>query len=193
MDGLSLNFQQHLETKPARYALRRSELKSIFLSAGRYEFTQNIFMDQVPRRIIVAMVRNSAYVGDAKKSPFKFEPFDVRELAVTAGGTTYPYTPYDLDFPNNRYVRAYHDMQEAVSCANTLESNGINMTRFKSGWTIFCFTLTSTLTNDSGFDLLRSGTTALHAKFNTPIPEGGVSVIVYGVRLICHHSTIILF
>lgn len=143
--------------------------------------TQNIFMDQVPRRVIVAMVANSAYVGDKKKSPFKFEPFDVREMAITAGGTTYPYAPYSMDFSNGRYARAYHDLQEAVGCANSLESNGISMKRFGSGWTIFCFTLTSTLSNDGGFELIRSGTTALHTKFNRPIPEGGVTVIVYGV------------
>lgn len=183
-DGLSLNIQRHLETKPARYgkhcifktsisflALRRSELKAVFLSAGRYEMTQNVFTDQVPRRVIVAMLANSAYVGDKKKSPFKFEAFNVRELAITAGGTTYPYAPYSMDFKNGRYARPFHDMQESVGCANSLESNGINMARFGSGWTIFCFTLTSTLSNDGGFELIRSSTTALHAKFSEPIPK----------------------
>ena len=156
----------------------------MFLSAGRYEMTQNIFMDQVPRRVIVAMVANSAYVGDKAKSPFKFQPFDVRELAITAGGTTYPYAPYSMNFRTGHYARAFHDMQESVGCAGTLESNGINMARFGSGWTMFCFTLTSTLSNDGGFELIRSSTTALHAKFSKPIPEGGVTVIVYGVSAI---------
>lgn len=154
MDGLSLSIQQHLETKPARYALRRSELKSIFLSAGRYEMTQNIFLDQMPRRVIVAMVENAAYVGDKKKSPFNFKPFDIREISVTSGGTSYPFTPYSLDFPNGKYVRAYHDSMEGVGCANSLESNGIDMARFKNGWTVFCFVLTSTLSNESGFELI---------------------------------------
>lgn len=147
--------------------------------------TQNIFMDQIPRRVIVAMVKNASYVGDKTKSPFKFEPFDVHEMSITAGGAIYPHAPYSMNFRRGHYARAFHDMQEAVGCANSLESNGINMTRFGAGWTIFCFTLTSTLSNDSGFELIRSGTTALHTKFSSPIPEGGVTMLIYGVGAWC--------
>nr|CAD2169966.1 unnamed protein product [Meloidogyne enterolobii] len=51
MDGLGLDIARKLETNPARYAIRKTMMKSLFISPGRYEFNANLFMDQIPRRI----------------------------------------------------------------------------------------------------------------------------------------------
>ena len=34
------------------------------------------------------------------KAPFYFEPHNLRQLTVNAGGLTYPAHPYDMDFAN---------------------------------------------------------------------------------------------
>ena len=70
MDGLSLDIARKLDTAPARYSMRKSMLKSLFITEGRTEFQNNIFTDEVPRRIIIGMLANSAYIGHKNKSPF---------------------------------------------------------------------------------------------------------------------------
>ncbi|KAL3105460.1 hypothetical protein niasHT_030328 [Heterodera trifolii] len=55
-----------------------------------------------------------------------------------------------------------------------------SMAQFKKGWTFFVIPLTSTLDDSCGFELLRSGTTNVRATFNSPIPLGGVEMIVLG-------------
>ena len=109
---------QKLDTEPARYSMRRSILKSFFITEGRFEFNANIFTDEVPRRIIIGFVDHDAYSGNVKKSPFDFENYNLREISITSSGRTYPQSSYTLDYNNNKYARAYHDMQEKMGFCN---------------------------------------------------------------------------
>ncbi|KAL3098701.1 hypothetical protein niasHS_000488 [Heterodera schachtii] len=95
--SLNMNLYKTLEKQPATYAVRKTEIKSSYISSGRYEFEYNVFSSTIPRRVTIALVSNSAFNDD--------------------------------------------------SC---------------------------------GFELLRSGTTSIRATFDSPIPKGGVEMIVLG-------------
>nr|CAD2162544.1 unnamed protein product [Meloidogyne enterolobii] len=181
MDGLALDIAKKLDIRPARYAIRKTMMKPLFISQGRYEFNANLFMDQIPRRIILGLVSNNDYVGAIDRSPFNFQPFNIREISIIANGRSYPQAPYDLDFPNGKFARAFNDMNEAIGFSNSLESNGISFEQYAYTHCIFVFNLTNSGEDQSGlFDLIRNGTTAVNIKFSRPIPEGGVMLIVMG-------------
>ncbi|KAL3111226.1 hypothetical protein niasHT_012725 [Heterodera trifolii] len=147
---------------------------------GRYEFEYNVFSATIPRRVTIALVGNSAFHGDYKLSPFMLEPFDLREISIHAGGVVYPAVPYKLNFSKDHFVSAFVDMYEALGMANSERSFDISMAQFKKGWSFFVIPLTSTLDDSCGFELLRNGTTNVRATFNSPIPLGGVEMIVLG-------------
>ncbi|KAL3093266.1 hypothetical protein niasHS_005161 [Heterodera schachtii] len=178
--SLNMSLYKTLEKQPATYAVRKTEIKSAFISVGRYEFEYNVFSATIPRRVTIALVGNSAFHGDYKLSPFMFEPFDLREISIHAGGVVYPAVPYKLNFSKDHFVSAFVDMYEALGMANSERSFDISMAQFKKGWTFFVIPLTSTLDDSCGFELLRSGTTNVRATFNSPIPLGGVEMIVLG-------------
>ncbi|KAF7636004.1 hypothetical protein Mgra_00004585 [Meloidogyne graminicola] len=181
MDGLALDIARKLETKPARYAIRKTMMKPLFISQGRYEFNANLFMDQVPRRITLGLVANNDYVGRQDRSPFNFQHFHVREISIIANGRSYPQAPYDFDYNNAKYVRAFHDMNEAVGLTNSSENNGITYQQYGKTHCIYVFNLTNSGEDNSNtFDLIKNGTTAVNIKFNQPIPEGGAMLIVMG-------------
>lgn len=46
MDGLSLDIARKLDTEPARYGIRKTFLKSLFISQGRTDFVANIFTEE---------------------------------------------------------------------------------------------------------------------------------------------------
>jgi hypothetical protein len=50
MDSLSLEFNQKLDKSPAVYNIRKSQIKPIFISTGRFEFNGLIDTEAVPRR-----------------------------------------------------------------------------------------------------------------------------------------------
>lgn len=178
MDGLALEIARHLERQPARYGIRKSELKSLYISQGRQELQANIFAEQVPRRIVVGMVEAKAFNGHAYKSPFVFGNYRVDEITVSVGGVTVPSVRYKLDYDQNHYMRAYNDMMEGIGMANTVETNGISPLYYKHGWAIYVFSMGSEF-NSNGFELMKSGTTSIYVHFARPITHG-VNMVVYG-------------
>uniref|UniRef100_A0A914HNK4 Uncharacterized protein n=1 Tax=Globodera rostochiensis TaxID=31243 RepID=A0A914HNK4_GLORO len=117
MDGLSLDIARKLDVEPARYGIRKSFMKSLFIAGGRYDFSANLFTEEVPRR--------------------------VRDIELTASGRTYPQYPYNLDYKNNNYARAYHDAQEHLGLACTTESNGLSYSMFKTDFCLYVFQMTN--------------------------------------------------
>ena len=180
MDGLSLEMARKLDTQPARYSMRKTMLKSFFITDGRQEYNTNIFTDEVPRRVIVGLLDHDAYMGNKKKSPFEFYHFNVRQIQIICSGRTYPQSYYNLDYGNALYARAYHDMQENLGFAFSNESNGISYKNFERGWNLYVFNLTNSMENEPGFELIKDGTTSINIKFAANTPTGGISMIVYG-------------
>lgn len=179
-DGLNLSIANQLATEPARYPMKKAELKSENFNAGRKEVNTTLFTEVLPRRLIIGFVETSAYVGNAKKSPFCFKNFGIREITVLAGGQNFPNIPYNLSWTTNQYSRAFHDMHEAVGLP-AQDSNGINMSMFKEGWTLFIFNLSTSQDADDGFDLIRNGPCHINVKFDgAGVPAGGITMIVYG-------------
>ncbi|KAL3070736.1 hypothetical protein niasHT_036406 [Heterodera trifolii] len=136
--SLNMNLYKTLEKQPATYAVRKTEIKSSYISSGRYEFEYNVFSSTIHRRVTIALVSNSAFNGDYKLTPFKFDPFDLREISVHAGGMVYPVVPHKLNFSKNYYVRAFVEMYEALGMANSERSFDVSMDQFKNGWAFFC-------------------------------------------------------
>jgi hypothetical protein len=178
--SLNMAIYGQLQQQAAKYAVRRTEVRSTYLSAGRREIDYNVFSAAVPRRLTIAFVASGAFNGDLRLSPFNFKPFSIRELSVQAGGQSYPPVPYNWDFSEKKYTRAYVDFYEALGLANSDRSCDISWDQYGTGWTIFVIPLTSTLDDTCGFELLRSGTTSIHAKFSAGVPAGGIEMVVLG-------------
>lgn len=179
--GLSLDLANKLDQRPARYAVRKSLMKALYIGEGRYEFNANIFMDQIPRRVIMGLVSNNDYVGNIQRSPFNFQHFNVRDINIVANGRNYPQVPFELDYTNGNYVRAFNDMNEACGLANSRQSSGITYLQYARTHCIYVHNLTNSGEDQSGlFDLIRKGTTAVSIKFSQPVPQGGIVLIVMG-------------
>ncbi|KAH7704143.1 CBN-RNR-2 protein [Aphelenchoides avenae] len=179
-DGLNLSIANQLASEPARYPMKKAELKSENINAGRKEVNTTLFTEILPRRLVVGFVETSAYVGHPKKSPFMFKNFGIREITVMAHGQNFPNIPYNLSWTTSQYGRAFHDMHEAVALP-ARESNGITMDMYRNGWTLFVFNLSTTQDSDEGFDLIKNGPCHINVKFDGDgVPAGGVTMIVYG-------------
>ncbi|KAL3098703.1 hypothetical protein niasHS_000819 [Heterodera schachtii] len=179
MDGLSLDISKKLDMEPARYGIRKTLMKSLFITGGRYDFSANLFTEEVPRRVIIGLVPNQNYIGQNQKNPFYFNHHNVRDIELTASGRTYPQFPYNLDYKNNRYARAYHDTQEHLGMACTTESNGISYSMFKTAYCLYVFQMTNAQEDSPGFELIKEGCTAVNIRFAEAVPNEGVTLIAY--------------
>lgn len=179
-DGLAMKLAAQLEKMPAKYPVKRADLKSEFISAGRMELNTSLFSEIVPQRAFVAFVKGTNFKGDQKTSPFQFEHLSIREVHVMISGSNFPNVLYSLRWTGNRYTRAFHDLHEVLGLARTGESNGLTMEKYKNGWTVFGFNLTPSQDSLPAYDLIKSGTTTIHVVFDEPVAEGGAFMVVYG-------------
>jgi hypothetical protein len=66
----------------------------------------NVFLGQLPRRVVVFMVDNEGFVGNEKKNPFEFPHNNLNYISIEAGGQSYPAQPLTPQFgdDNNNYI-----------------------------------------------------------------------------------------
>lgn len=180
-DSLALTINKRLDAAPAKYAVKKSAMKSFYISPGRNEFSANLFMDQIPRRLSLGLVANADFVGQLSKSPLNFIPGGVREISISANGKVVPFVPYNLSYDEGLYVRAYVDSQQAVGLMNTMESNGVTYKQFGKTHCIYVFDLSNSGEDTGGaFDLIETGNCQVNIKFSTPVPTGGLTLICQG-------------
>ena len=60
-----------------------------------------------PRYVIVGFQDNKD--GDQERNPAVFNHCNLKNIYVTLNSERYPAVDYDLDFPNNKYSRAFRD------------------------------------------------------------------------------------
>ena len=82
-----------------------------------------------------------------------------------------------MNYTQGLCSRAFNDLQESLGFANSTESNGISLEKFKDGWNIYSFNLTNSGEQNPCFDLITEGSTNLNIKFSQPVPAGGIILI----------------
>ena len=172
--GVVLAHAKSLEKTPAKYPINRVLCKVYSVPAGNMSFVQdNIFIGQMPKRIIVACVDNDAFNGNYKKSPFEFQHYSINFISAYVDGQPMPHNPLQPDFGKNNFVRSYHNL--------FLNTEGLYLSRseFAKGYTLFHFDLTADLCDGAHLNLVRHSNLRLEIKFNSPLQQT-ISVIVYG-------------
>lgn len=178
----SLNnaISRHLETNLAKYPIRRIEMRSLFIGKGRTDLAWNCFTSVVPRRLIIGFVSNNAYSGSKTLSPFTFEHANVRTICAEANGNTYPNVAYNLNFADNKFIRAFTDLYSGLGIDNIDKTISIGMVKFMTSHCFFVIPMTSTLEDSPGFETIRNSTTTLKVQFSVPIKDEGYEIIVLG-------------
>lgn len=178
--SLNVKFFEQLEEKPATYSIRRTEMKSLLITAARTEFQHNLFTGVIPRRLVFGLVRLSGFNGHFKYSAFDFQPYHLTNFEVTAAGKKFPLERYNMDFKKDFVARPYVDNILALGQHFNNHNNDITMAQFMDGWTIFVVDLTPSQDELAGFELIQNGSTDIKLEFSDPVPAGSLELIVMG-------------
>ena len=181
LKSVQMGIESALVRHTAKFPVRRTQVTKLHIAAGRRSTPANtLFNGQVPRRIVVGFVDSDAYYGNYQKSPFRFQPYNIRRIKITAAGQVYPREPLEMDFPNNRYMRPYVQLYESMGQAKENMGNYISLEEFKASHCLFVFDLSPDEQDGSHWDLIKDGSVTVEAEFNEDIPDTGVEMIVYG-------------
>ncbi|KAJ8045639.1 hypothetical protein HOLleu_08684 [Holothuria leucospilota] len=141
----------------------------------------HIFLGQLPKRIIVGCVRNTAFNGSFLENPFNFEHFGANFLAVYMDGEQIPYKPLKPSFTEDggaNYIRAYHTLFSGTDKMNQDEGNAISRKDYPGGYTLYAFDLTPDLSSGGHYNLVKQGNLRMEMQFEQPLATT-VNVVVY--------------
>ena len=121
-------------------------------------------MGQIPKRIIVGMVRSDSFNGEVKRNPFYFEHNLIDFIALHVNGEQFPSKAFTPDWSWGLFMREYHSVFTDTNMDGD-QSNNISREDSKLGSTLFAFDLTPDQGDSGHFNLIRTGNVDVEIHF----------------------------
>ncbi|GIY08668.1 hypothetical protein CDAR_405301 [Caerostris darwini] len=177
--GVILGHAKALENGTAKYPLNRVLCKVYSVPQGSMSFVQdNIFVGQMPKRIIVGCVDNDAFHGTFEKSPFEFKHYHMNFIGIYVDGQPKPHAPLELNFDKNNYIKGYHSLFSGTEKIGHDQGLFISREDYIKGNTLFAFNLSPDLCNGDHLNLIKQSNLRLEIKFSQSLSQT-ISVIVF--------------
>ena len=120
-----LNQFQKSSSKKAVYPYTRSEIRTFnHPNDSVYFLANNIFRNQRPNRVIVALLGQTAFNGSKTKYAFRYKTFNITSIKQLVQGEEYPYRILELDHQSSSQdLRGYHQFLQATECLTKRKGN----------------------------------------------------------------------
>ena len=165
--------------KRALYQINRTDVQFFTISPGRQSQNINVINNkQEPKICIVGLMSHSAKEGSYEHSSFKFEHYNVSSINVVVNGNYTLKKPLQLNYDENIYIRAYHNLMTVCDKTHSDAGNDITPEQFKNSLCLYAFDLTPDLCHGDGVHLMRTSDTTIELTFDQALPET-VSAMVY--------------
>ncbi|XP_078485345.1 uncharacterized protein F54H12.2-like [Ciona intestinalis] len=137
------------------YPILRAELKTLTIPRFNQSISHdNLFLGQLPRRVILGFVDNDAFNGRIDKNPFHFKTYGLSSLSLHSNGKQVPAKELTPNYGVGTYIRSYMSLFTGLNTFYTNASNGISREEYPRGFTLYAFDLTPDLASSGHFDLL---------------------------------------
>ena len=179
-DAVRLAHIKALQLGMASYPLRRVEVKTFTIPQGNLSWVkENVFLGQLPKRMVVGLIENTAFNGQLNKNPFRFQNYGINFIAIYKDGEQIFSKPLQPDFARNRFVRSYLSLFTETNQYYVDEGNGITRDDYPHGNTLFAFDFTPDLGAASGhWELVKHGSIRLEIHFSAAL-TATINTIIY--------------
>lgn len=162
-----------------KYPFRRGVVTTSVIAQGSISYHRdNLVSGQLPRRVVIGLVRNDAFNGTAKRNPFNFEHFDLNYLSLSTGSQNFPAQPLTPAYHEGLYLEAYDSLYTGLGYTNEDRSFCINRQQYVGGYTLYAVDLTADQCEGSHVDPIRYGDLKVEIHFKRAL-QTPVNLIVY--------------
>ncbi|XP_023232096.1 uncharacterized protein LOC111631979 [Centruroides sculpturatus] len=178
--SILLGMEKTLENSVIKMPYRRVNIKVFTLSKGILSSNiSNAIIGQIPKRIIIGLVRNNAFNGQIDLNPFNFENFDLNYISVIKDSILIPPNPYTPDFDEKSYARSYATLFEEMGGIPYGKYANISYSDYAQGYMFHVFDLTpDKAASENHTSIITHGNISIDLKFKRPLPET-INVVCY--------------
>lgn len=163
----------------AKYPINRTMCKVYSIPQGSMSIVQdNVFVGQMPKKLIVGCLDNDAFHGNIDKSPFEFKHYHMNFIGIYVDGQPVPHNPLELNFDQNLFIRAYQSLYSGSGKSGQDQGLFITREEYIKGNVLFAFDLSPDLCNGDHMNLIKHSNLRLEMKFTQPLAQT-ISVIIF--------------
>ncbi|MEO1263988.1 MAG: hypothetical protein AAFZ15_34600 [Bacteroidota bacterium] len=160
----------------------RTECKTFNIASGSRSFRfDNVLNSSYPQRILIAFVRSDSFSGKKELNPFFFHHFDLSQIEVSVDGVSVPGRPISCKF-DDKGRDAAEGLLRLYDCIGTsnsqLFSNGLDITDFVHGFSIFAFPLNAGDLGNNFLEVMKTGNISVQGVFGSATDKS-VTMILY--------------
>ena len=175
--GVIVGHDEALQEKPAEYPVVHKECKSFAIASGLLQFKQdNIFLGQLPTRVVLAMVTARAFNGSFEHNPFNFELFGAKLVQVYADGKPVRSRPFQLT--DSSYAESYNSLFRGMGRLDGDRGSVIKLEDWSRGYSLFAFNLAPDGNCDDHGSLIQHGNLRVEVQFSEALAQA-VQLLVY--------------
>ena len=180
--AISLGHAAALKQATAKYPIRRVDCKVLSIPGGFPTFTpDNIFLGQIPKRIVLGLVDTEAYNGSYRTNPFDFKHHNLAQVGVYVDGEQIPRKPLFLKFDEaggQNFIAGFQSLFSGIGKLSQDTGNQVTRSDYGQGYTLFAFDLTPDHCRGDHFELIRQGNLRVELHFAQPLANT-VNFIIY--------------
>jgi hypothetical protein len=129
------NLTQAIAQYNMKIPIRRAVVKTFtILARQRSKINDHLFLGQLPKRIILGMVRNADINGDPASNPFDFRHFSLYKLEVSIDGKTTHNKAFTPNFTDGEVARSYMSLYQATGSMGMNRSFGMSLAQYNAGY-----------------------------------------------------------
>ncbi|XP_023214337.1 uncharacterized protein F54H12.2-like [Centruroides sculpturatus] len=168
-----IGIEKALQTALIKLPFRRTDVKVFTLTSGIQSTSiSNVVIGQLPYRITLGLVSNSAFNGNVKRNPFNFKNYDLNYICLSKDNQMIPSKPYTPDYTNSIYAKNIISLFEDTRCIHHQKSINISYDEYRDSYTLYCFDLTPDKSgSESHVSVNELGNISVELKFSKAIPE----------------------
>lgn len=161
-----------------KYPITRVEVKNITIPRDIMSTTlDNIFLGQIPQRVIVLFVDSASFNGSMTTNPFNFEHFNHTYLTVATDSSQHQ-TPLKPNYAANLYISSYNTLFTATGVNFSDSGCTITHDEYASGFNMTVFDLTSDITaHEPHLNAQHSGSLRIEIQFAANLTRAVTAIV----------------